>query len=352
MNTYEEILERISAMPNAEQAKARTIEWLTAAATLGVSRDQTGRLELFLAGPELKPRSPSVIDSMMFHSWHRDGGLPLDANRLLLPALGHFDQVGAFLCTELLRNGADKDIERAFAVTEPIIELSIERLQMSEAAMLGLVGEMLLLDALCRRASDAVVASIVDSWDGWRRSARDFSWGGIGVEVKTTSRTTSAHLVQGVHQIEPAGPDDDGNVEDKLVLVSIGLQTAAVQGSNSVSLPDLVQRLVDRLQATGNDGQVAGFLSRVAIYGSESGFGYDHANMADDAPFTTLFTVTFCRGYDMGDPGIEVLRSDDVSSHHHVDLQSVNFRVNLPAVVSALNPVNGANQVAQSILGC
>ncbi|MFP3344743.1 PD-(D/E)XK motif protein, partial [Halomonas sp. SIMBA_159] len=92
-----------------------------------------------------------------------------------------------------LREKADVDLERAFAVTEPLIELAINRMEISENAILGLVGELLLLDALCRRAADPQVGPIVQAWDGWRRSARDFTWEGTGVEIKTTTRTTSSH---------------------------------------------------------------------------------------------------------------------------------------------------------------
>jgi hypothetical protein len=48
------------------------------------------------------------------------------------------------------------------------------------------------------------------------------------------------------------------------------------------------------------------------MYGSESGIGYEHATMANEAPFTAPFSVTFVRGYDMADPAVEVLRRDDV----------------------------------------
>ena len=63
-----------------------------------------------------------------------------------------------------------------------------------------------------------------------------------------------------------------------------------------------------------------------------------------------LVSAAFVRGYDMSDPAIEVLRRDDVADHHHVELQSVNFRINLPAMVSPHNPVPGTNRVAREIL--
>ena len=350
MNTYEEVLTDIAALPSGVAGNNRDIRWLTQANVIGVARDPLGRLEVFLAGPQLTPRTATLKSAIEFHAWHRAQGQPLSATRLLLPAFGHFDHVGAFICTELLREGAERDIERAFAVTEPIIELAIERLQLSEAALVGLAGELLLLDAVSRKAVDHQVAQVVQAWDGWRRSARDFTWDRTGLEVKTTTRATSHHTIQGLHQIEAADGSDGGTREERLLLVSIGLQQSD-QTSNSFTIPMLVQRIVDRLEATGSHGEVDAFIDRVATYGSESGFGYNHTTMSTDAPFTTSFTTAFVRGYDMADPRIEVLRRDDVSTHHHVDAQSVAFRINLPATVSANNPVVGANRVAGVVLG-
>lgn len=273
-----------------------------------------------------------------------------EENRILLPALGHFDQVGALIAAELLREKADTNLERAFAVTEPLIELAIKRLEISENAILGLIGELLLLNALCLRADDIHIAPLVQAWDGWRRSSRDLTWQGTGIEIKTTTRTTSSHAVHGVHQIEPAAATDDGPGESRLLLVSIGLSQTDPNMPAS-TIPSLVENIVARLAASGASGLVDEFLRRVAMYGSESGIGYEHATMANEAPFTTPFSVTFVRGYDMADPAVEVLRHNDVVAHQHVNAQSLSFRVELPATISLNNPIAGAQRVAEAILG-
>ena len=350
MTSYEEVLEQINAVPAGLIGNDRTINWLTDAQVVGVARNSRGHLELFLAGDQLKPRSRTVKSAIHYHSWHRDTQPPLSANRILLPALGHFDQVGAFIAAELLREKADANLERAFAVTEPLIELAIKRLEISENAIIGLFGELLLLDALCRRADDMHVGPVVQAWDGWRRSARDLTWEGTGVEIKTTTRSTSSHAVHGVHQIEPAAATDDGPGESRLLLVSIGLQQTD-PNVPALSIPSLVENIVARLTVSGASGLVDEFLKRVAMYGSESGIGYEHATMASEAPFTTTFSVTFVRGYDMADPAVEVLRRDDVVAHQHVDAQSLSFRVDLPATISLNNPITGARRVAEAILG-
>lgn len=351
MTSYESVLDLITSVPNSASVETRDIKWVTGAHVVGVSRDHLGQIEVFLRGAELKPLSKVVGDAIEFRAWHRDHAPPFEANRLLLPSMGYFDQVAAFICTELLRGGADASLRQAFAQTEPIIELAIERLRLSNQAILGLTGELLLLDALCRHAADEQVATILGSWDGWKRSSRDFSWGSTGVEVKTTTRSGSSHLVEGIHQVERSDGSDGGAPEDRLFLVSIGLQPAE-PGGNTFTIPQLVDRIIARMDGAGVAGSVVDkFLVHVSEYGASSGGGYEHGTQVPDPSYTTPFLTSFFRGYDMSDSAVEVLRRDDVAVRHHVDVSSVRFRVELPIIASPGNPVVGANQVAQVILG-
>lgn len=350
MTTYETVLDLITSVPSALSVGVRDIKWVTGAHVVGVSRDHMGHVEVFLSGAELKPLSKVVGDAIEFRAWHRDQAPPFEANRLLLPSLGYFDQVAAFICTELLRGGADVSLRQAFAQTEPIIELAIERLRLSNEAILGLAGELLLLDALCRQADDQQIAPIIGSWDGWKRSSRDFSWCSTGVEVKTTTRSHSSHLVEGIHQVERSDGFNGGAREDRLFLVSIGLRSAE-PGGNAFTIPRLVDRIIARMEGAGASQAVVDmFLAHVAEYGASVGVGYQHGNQVPDPSYSAPFLTNFFRAYDMSDSAVEVLRRDDVAVRHHVDVSSVKFRVDLPITASPGNPIGGANQVAQVIL--
>jgi hypothetical protein len=346
MTSYEEVLELVENVPRAASAEVRDIHWLTGAQVLGVARDPQGQIEIFLQGKQLVADSRIVGDALEFRSWHRKDAADLEANRLVFPALGHFDQVSGFICTELLRQQADTQLVKSFKTVEPLIELSIERIRMADEVKIGLAGELLLLDALCRRADDEQVRLVVDSWDGWQRSARDFTWKNTGVEVKTTLRNSSSHLVEGIHQVE-IDDGEGGSTEDHLYLVSVGLQRTE-DGGNSFTIPQLVGRILDRMASAGCGGGHGKLLFRIAEYGP--GEGYDHATMATEPSFNTSYLTTFIRAYDMSDDGVRVLRRDDIASHEHVDIDSVKFRVLLPAAVGPNNPVVGANQVADLIL--
>lgn len=347
---YEDILDQIRSIPAGNAGDDRTITWLNPAQVVGLARNSRGHLELFLAGEELKARTRTVRSSLQYHTWHRENQSVLSANRILLPRLGHFDQVAAFIAAELLRENADAQLERAFAITEPLIELSMKRLEISESAIIGLIGELLVLDALCRRADDGYIGPLVNAWNGWRRSTRDLAWEGIGVEVKTTTHSSSSHAIHGTHQIEPVPTTEESTGETSLLLVSVGLRQAS-SDVPAYSIPSLVNSILGRLKSAGAYGAIDDFLTRVSSYGSESGIGYEHATMANDAPFSTPFTVTFVRGYNMGDSAIKVLRRQDVVSHQHVDVQSLTFRVDLPSVINRDNPVTGIRQIVDIILG-
>lgn len=353
---YGPLVEKISALAASVSPDQRNVEWLTPASVIGVSRTHSGRLEIFMAGDPLEPTSRFVRECLEHQTWHRAAGQPsLDASRLLLPSADHYDQITAFICTELLRNGADQDLAAAFRRSEAIIELAISRLRIGDQTILGLSGELLLLDALLRKATDGHVAGVINSWQGWRRSTRDFALKSTGVEVKTTTRNDSSHHMQGLHQVEPQPDEDPSIAESSLFLVSIGLTWTDGNSASSYSLPQLVDSIIERLRVAVGVPQsseiIDRFLSRLKEYGTETELGYDHQTMADQVTFSRPFVAQFVRCYDMSDRAIEVLRSDDVRPRRHIDLHSLSFRIDLPTHVHGnLNPVAGLNATAEAIL--
>lgn len=351
MTNYEEVRQLIESLASAPDGHVREVRWLTDAQVVGVARSTDGRVEVFLRGPELKPFSSVVRDVIEFRVVHRVGLPSFGANRLLLPALGHFDQVAAFVCTEILREGADSSLVDAFVKTELIIELAVERARLSSQSVVGLAGELLLIDALSRRAQGERLSKILSGWEGWRRSTRDLKVDRTGIEVKTTTGSASSHLVSGVHQVERDDGVFSGEAEDRLLLVSIGLEPTT-EGGDAFTIPQLVSRIIARARETNViDSVIESFVSRVAEYGADFGGGYVHGAQSSEPMYSTAFFTSFVRAYDMDDVAIAVLRRQDIAGRAHVDMGSVRFRIDLPAVVGLGNPIVGANQVAGSILG-
>jgi hypothetical protein len=351
--SYEILLETLLSVKPSPSDEARDVTWLGASATVGVARTLAGRIEIFLVGEPLHSIYPRLANNLVQGTWHRSGGDPsVKATRLLLPTAGHFTQVAAFICTELLRNGADVDLPTAFKRSEALINHSVEGLSMNAESLVGLKGELLLLRALLQSASARDVTQLIDSWHGWRRSTRDFALGATGVEVKTTTGTTSTHEIQGIHQVEVSAPPA---VEERLLLVSVGIESTTPDNRGAFTLPRLVDTILDligRALPPAQFGKASTeLLVHVKDYGSEHGIGYDHATMSEDPAFCQPFIIRWIRGYDMSDAAIAVLTSSTVLPLVHVDPSTVRFSVQLPVQVSGdANPVNGWAAVASAIL--
>ncbi|MBC7630557.1 PD-(D/E)XK motif protein [Aeromicrobium sp.] len=351
--TYEIALETLVSLKPSSSDEVRDVTWLGTSQTVGVSRTSKGGIEIFLAGAPLHSIYPSLARSLVHGPWHRSGGQPpVEANRLQLPSAGHFAQVAALICTELLRNGADDDLPRAFQRSEALINHSVEGLSMNAQALVGLKGELVLLQALLQSPSSHDVTQLIGTWHGWRRSTRDFALGPTGVEVKTTTEPTVTHKIQGIHQVEVSTPPGD---EERLLLVSVGIERTTPDNASAFTLPRTVDTILDRvrhlLPPAEADKVCTEFLVHLQDYGSEYGISYDHTTMHEDPSFAQPFALQWVRAYDMGDPAVKVLRSSTVSTFVHVEPGSVSYSVQLPPQIAGdTNPVNGLAAVAAAIL--
>ena len=184
------------------------------------------------------------------------------------------------------------------------------------------------------------------SWHGSGRSSRDFQIGTVGVEVKTTRKTSSEHRIQGPYQVEP-GTTVTGGVESHLYLFSVGIQEATDGSSPSWTLPGLVDGILDRLAA---DTQVI-FLDQLHAYGAGDVDGYDHHDLAHRIRFGHAWALQFARLYDMSDPKISLLRTADLAHYKSVVPQSIEYTVKLPEhVTGAINPIHGLHMSANHVL--
>jgi hypothetical protein len=355
-DTYEGVLRTIQTLAASDDADERRISWLTEPEVLGVARSPEGRVEIFLVGSEIHPRAARTRDNLIHQEWHRSQGrFPILANRILLPPAGHFEQVAAFLCIELIRSGAATDMRVAFHHSEPVIELALERLRLADEDLVGLCGELVLLQALLRAAPSTAKQAIVQGWQGHQRSSRDFELHGTGIEVKATTGAASSHLMQGLHQVE-AGHSSDGGPEHAFYLASIGLQwmpASRVDLGASFTLPGLADDIVMDMKDAGVEHDVQDwFIEAMKDYGTDAGLGYDHTEPDSRRVYERPFNVTFARLYDMTDPNVQVLRADDVRRHPFTESDSLRFRINLPDQVTGdLNPTKGLDAMSKRIMG-
>lgn len=339
MTTYEGALHRITRLEPAASENERLVDWIDDSGQVGVARTNSGRVELFFVGPELEVTYRSIADQIVYKQYFRKDGGPFTASRLEMPLAGHFDQVAAFICAELVRNGSKSDMVAAFAASEPVIDLALESLHNSDSWLRGLVAELALLRAMVTQAEDSAVPLVLDSWAGYQPSLRDFSLGTTGVEVKATSRAASTHAINGLYQVERQHEEDD------LYLASfVGLSWQVESGPTTLTARALIEGIIERItEAELPASLVERLWFQVSEYLPKAGNGPD--------PLDRPFKWSAVRMYDLTDPGLQFIGSDDVAKRPNTVLPSVRYDVALPDQVTGdLNPVVGLNKSASLIL--
>lgn len=353
---YANLHRTIGELPKASVASEREVKWIDDEHLIGVSRDQQGRLEIFLAGPMLDCNLALVSSHVAHDKWLTHNEKVVEANRIMLPNEQHFDAVAAFLCAHLIENNFYKDRQGGFGRSEPVIAMALDPTRLQGESLVGLVGELLIMRALLDRDPN-LTKKIVSSWFGFGRSSRDFQLGALGVEVKTTRGSSSTHRIQGVHQVELGHPVG-GGLETVLYLVSVGIEEAEGPDSqqNSWSLPSLVERLLNQIETACSSAVEAKSLQSLLLtsikeYGSGSGLGYDHSHMKHQVLFGTRWRTAFVRAYDMTDPAISVPRTTDLAQYSMVIPTTVEFSISFPNQIRGdVNPIGGLTTVADALL--
>lgn len=341
VQSYEWLRAALGDLSPAGASEDRLLVWADSGHTLGVARDALGRLEVFMVGDPLVPTNSVVADNLQHQVWMTRDGVSLPANRLVLAAAPHFDGVAAFICSELLANGAADDMTDAFHRSEEVIALALRRAALSDHALLGLAGELFVIARLVESLA-GLAGHVIDGWFGSVPSSRDLQIGAIGVEIKTTSAPASVHHIQGLHQVE-RGMSVNGAPETHLFLLSIGAEWLGREEDSAMTIPGLVQRVLDSLTDVG---QRRVFVDRVKQYGGDASIGYDHANHHGLQRFRRPFRTRFERLYDLDDDRLHLLRSRDVEEATAVETGSISYRVRLPSKVRGdLNPITGMTAI-------
>ena len=332
--TFEELRGLIAAASGQPDESRRLVRWVPGTGGyLAYTRDGEGRLEIFLAGPALRTVLPDVAKRLRYDRWERDGGREIEASRLLLPEGEHLDAVAATIIVELVRHGVASDLQAAFTRTEPLISMSLSGLDVQEAVITGLAGELLFL-RLLRHLPELSPSKVLAMWKGHRRSSRDFQIKDLGVEVKTSITGESRHHIQGWYQVEAGVPAEPGLHETDLRLLSVGIQWLP-KGVAGQSVADLVKENREGLTAD----EWRGFLTDVRGYGGGE-IAIDENGDAVDEALARPFQEGFVRLYDLADPRVRLLTQGDLDDKPHVVTDSVSFEILLPKVVTSGNPVD------------
>jgi hypothetical protein len=344
--TYERLRNEISALEDAATASDRFLTWATDDRSLALARDDAGRLEVFILGDRLVAATKVVAEVLEHQSWSADDGLVFPATRVVLPRGDHFDQLGATICVELVDHGLHTDAQAAFTAVEPLIALALTREVVTDLTLMGLIGELALLERLLDATAAEAAHDVLSTWAGSVPSARDFQIGTVGVEVKTTQGASSVHHVEGVHQVE-LGHSNDNVQETGLFMLSLGIGFVT-DAEVGLSLPELTDSI---LGLVPNEEDRADLLARIKQYGGDAAIGYDHAQDRAKPRYASRFYFRFERLYDLCDDRLKLLTSARLAGLTNVDPGSVAFRVTFDEKIRGVhNPTAGWDAVTSRIL--
>ena len=355
--SFEYLLKLAQDLPLPKNENERKVSWCEPSHTIGLSKQQNGKIELFLCGDELRALSPLVRRHLRFDQWSRVGGEIFRANRIVFPAEEHYTAATAFLAEELVRKEAVTSMQSGFLQTEPLLEMMLRRTALSDEEILGLIGELRFLEVLLSLNIDSTEKVIIlDTWRGHEQSTRDFVFGRASVEVKTTRSDRSVHHINSIGQVDPRRSESDEAVE-QLYLLSFGFNPPANTNLRAagLSLPgqvDTILALLGESTDIENRNEIQQlFLIKVAAYGSVQGNGYIHDEMKGWSVYVASWNHTFTRIYDMNDPAIQVLRRKDINKRTHVMVDSIQFNINLPEKISGdINPQRDLFILANQLL--
>lgn len=341
--SFEELWAQISSMRAPATKDRYEIFWVIQR-VLGLARSGDGSIELFLPGPKVFPSTHVVRRHMEHGQWEIESSRErIEANRLVFPGEDHFVGIAALISREFIRHGIDqRPLQLVVNSVEPTIELALRRGALQEEQVIGLIGELILLECLLDSISGAPEyrMSALDMWQGYQSGGRDFRIGPHSIEVKTTRQETSSHRIAGLNQVSLSS--NPGGEEHELWLFSVGLATS---GNDGQSLPEIVQRILEKLSDPLIEGNSlsnlqARFLENVSKYCSEFQEGYQHQSMSMQKPFLMRFRPTFTpRLYDLLDEEIRIIRASDVANTI-VEPSSLQYQFNLPDLVNGANPTS------------
>jgi hypothetical protein len=340
--SFEEIRTKVEELPLPSNSSYRELHWVDVG-KIGIAKTSYGAFELFFVGEKVATNSALVERHIEFGRWEGSSGREYDATRVILPRDPHFLAISSLIATECLREGMlDKGatVQSIFRKVEPIIELSLKRGALSDEQLIGLLGELILLEQMLLSVSDSpqLFGEILDMWRGHTPASRDFIIDRTAIEVKTTRSDSSRHYIHGLQQIETKKLPDS-QFEEKLYIFSVGL----LQTKNGAySLSTQAERIFELLgvsQKTNYRTVLQNrFLGHLLDYGS-SGKGYNHLEMAFQEPYTTTYGMNFIpRLYDLSDPGMLLISTEQLESTF-INPKHIEFLVDFPSSVSHENPL-------------
>ena len=327
-HTYDEIYELVSNLEAPTTADCLKVEWLLEN-KLALGKDSENRSILVLAGAHIDSSKDSIRKAMLHDHWRTEAGETLQGSLIRLHEGEEFLVATTTIATELLKKGLDhRPINEVFLEVENFIELVIRRILLPPETMIGLLGELIVIDTLIdsiNSLDEPKKFAITSVWQGFTTDSRDFRINKLGLEVKTTTHDYSEHHIGSLNQIEAR--NTEGEDAEILRLISIGLKENSGVGGR-FSIASMTTHILDKL----SDEEQGIFLKQLSQYGPDDCMGYDHELMSEWEVYQRSFSLTFSpRVYDLTDPNVLILRRsmfDELLKHMFPE--RISFMIKLP----------------------
>lgn len=342
---FEAIRTAVRSLPKSDRFQHLRFLPLGRKSSAGIAKNANGGYELFFLCPRIEPQNLKLQRCISFGNWSTETASSFEANRISLPSEPYFDSLVASIMSEYLRLEALVGHAKAFGSCEDLIALAFDKTAMQPQVPVGLAGELYLLHTLLSHSQESSSREIFGWWIGHGRTSRDFEIRDIGIEVKTTTGSTSTHSISSISQVEPGL--SASLKESRLYLLSIGIVWLPPESDGGTSIRDLVNEILNLLD---NDLRPT-FQNQLRAYGGDLSRNFDSTAEQVDEIYERAFRINFTRMYDMGDKLIRVLKSADTESFGHVDSDSISYRIKLPSQVRGeINPVADLDEILEILL--
>ena len=345
MRSYEEIFAAFGGLSLPGEQDQVEVDWVVPE-RLAIGRDASARYVLVLAGDRVFATSDIVRRSLVHGDWQSSSDT-IKGTLLRVPQGEQFHIASTTIAIELLRRGIEtRPTPDVFSEVEAFIELVIRRVLLPPDAIIGLLGELIVLDYAIDawgKLAPEERPDVCSIWRGYSRQSRDFAFHRLAMEVKTTTGPSSRHHIGGLDQVEPRVLD--GGLTEELFLVSVGIAEASA-GSSRFSIAGLTSRIVEKL----TEHDAVRFLDQLEQYGPEDCVGYCHDSMADWGPYLQRYRLTFePRVYNMADPLLRLIKRADLQDTCVLP-EGISYQVHLPDVVPGSHGRNPRTDLPQALL--
>lgn len=282
--------------------------------TLHIFKDAAGKAHFAIETPEIEPNDiedPRVnglkIKVTEYKFYDGDVKRFIDFTCNISSYIAEFTEVVKEISKAILDDGK-KSLNAVNSVINNWVSFwgHLKKESLSEEEQVGLICELIVLNMLCKNNS----RKALDSWTGPLNEKHDFSFSRWNFEVKGTRNATRTHRINGIDQLKAP-------FNKRLAFVSFQLVTS--KNSNSISLPDIIDLLIETNFKEKPD-QIISFNELLSSSGYSPIFRDEYERFRVEVIHSSFYEVN---------ADFPVLTSDNLTSPLAPSISSVQYQITL-----------------------